>query len=181
MGLSIFLYVLFGFLFGFTFGGLSIIIFGLYSYKKQYKQIEKMLKHKIPLPPSMSAIKKVKNEVSINSRLSRAQEITEQQLNILYSLEAPQQNSLDGEHKNRMYHEVKRLEKEKWSILQSIVDDGHNPRVAIVDQNGELQKIYLKDYVVQSAKQEEVAPRSTTKTPPRKSKPNLTLVKDKED
>jgi hypothetical protein len=164
------------FVLGFLLGGISIIIYGLYSYKRRYKEFSDLLNQTKPILPPLPHLKEKTSMVnpSIKSRLTKAQEITEQQLNILYSMEAPQTNSLDGRNKNRMNQELKRLEEEKQLVLKSIVDDGYNPRVAIVNADGELEKIYLKDYLAQKSM---VKAGATKADVPKKA--TLTLIKDK--
>lgn len=86
---------------------------------------------------------------SVNARLRKVQEITNEQLNMQSYTERPQKNSLDGKHKNRTINEMKRLEEEKREILQSILDDGFDPSISAIDETGEVKSMKLSEYMME--------------------------------
>lgn len=89
-------------------------------------------------------------KMSVNQRMTRVRDITEQQLNLLQMADHPQKNGLDGKYKNNLNAQVKDLEEEKKSLLVSIIDDGHDPFITTVDSTGVVTKIKLSQFMVDS-------------------------------
>lgn len=111
----------------------------------------------------LTRMKKVKNNVldeikkklteqdakraSIIERLKRAQAITEQQLDIRDATDLPSKNALHSRYKNGLISDIKKLEEEKIAILQSILDDGFDPVISVIDDNGHKQELPLSHFV----------------------------------
>lgn len=89
----------------------------------------------------------IKDKKSVNERLSKVKEITTQQLALQAQITMPQKNSLDGKYKNRLMNEVKTLEEEKVQILNSILQDGHDPEVNVLGDDGEPQRMKLSEFL----------------------------------
>ncbi len=87
---------------------------------------------------------------TVHSRLKRAAEISAKQLDIAQAIDQPSKNSLHSKYKNQLVGEVKDLEKEKRSILRSIIQDGFDPDLTITNQTGEKEQISLSQYMLRN-------------------------------
>lgn len=88
---------------------------------------------------------------SIITRLKQAQAITEQQLDIRDATDQPSKNALHSRYKNGLIGDIKKLEEEKIAILQSILNDGFDPVISVVDENGTRQELPLSHFVGKAA------------------------------
>lgn len=86
---------------------------------------------------------------SVKERLKRVQEITQEQMDIQSYAERPQKNSLDGKYKNRSINEMERLDEEKQEILMSILRDGMDPSIGVIDDAGQVKSMKLSEYVAE--------------------------------
>lgn len=84
---------------------------------------------------------------SIIARLKQVQVITDQQLAIQGARDQPSKNALHSRYKNDLIQDIKKLEEEKMAILQSILDDGFDPLMNILDENGQKQELPLSHFV----------------------------------
>jgi len=88
---------------------------------------------------------------SIIIRLKKAQAITEQQLDIRAATDQPSKNALHSRYKNGLISDIKKLEEEKLAILQSILDDGFDPTISVIDEAGQRQELPLSHFVNKAA------------------------------
>lgn len=84
---------------------------------------------------------------SIRVRLVKAQEITQQQLDLRSQTEMPSKNALHSRYKNDLVGEIKKLEEEKLAVLRSILDDGYDPTIVVLDENGQRTELPLSHFV----------------------------------
>lgn len=84
---------------------------------------------------------------SLESRLNRVREITEEQFDLQSHTEGPQKNAMDGKYKNRMGNSIKSLEEEKQTILKSILADGYDPKINVMSQDGSIQEMKLSEFM----------------------------------
>lgn len=96
------------------------------------------------------SLDKLTKKKSIEDRMKRVKEITNDQLDMLQQTDGPQKNALDGKHKNNVNSVIKQLEEEKTDILQSILAEGHDPEITTIDQSGVITKMKLSDFMVYS-------------------------------
>ena len=117
------------------------------EFKKQYSQ-------------SMDAFKDaVKEQVdsleskrdSIKERLIKAQEITQQQLELRAQTDMPSKNAMHSRYKNGLIGEIKKLEEDKRTVLESILKDGYDPIITVVDESGGQKNISLSEFLGVSA------------------------------
>lgn len=130
---------------GFTFGVATVIGISLYLARKTIKKRQakiKSLKNEVN-----DIMKKINNDTSLSDRVSKVKDLTTQQLELRSKAEGPQKNSLHGKHKNTIYAEIKEMEEEKNNILRSILGDGMDPSVAVVDEYGEAKTMKLSEYM----------------------------------
>lgn len=94
-----------------------------------------------------AASKKSKDLKSIDDRMKKVKEITTMQLDLQAGASGPQKNALDGKYKNGLISELKRLEEEKNVILTSIIADGFDPEVTVMDEMGVVTKLKLSEFM----------------------------------
>lgn len=87
---------------------------------------------------------------SVEERMKRIKDITNEQMELMQAQDHPQKNSLDGRYKNGLGAEIKALEEEKTELLISIIEDGHDPEVTTVDATGEIAKMKLSKFIADS-------------------------------
>lgn len=87
---------------------------------------------------------------SISSRMNRVKEITNQQLDLYSQISGPQKNSLHGKHKNNLNGQMKELDDEKAAILNSILADGFDPEISVMDGAGVITKTKLSNFMTES-------------------------------
>jgi hypothetical protein len=131
-----------------------------YRTKVKLEEKVKALKEKLNANASLSEDAKNKEDLlqellntrddvrSIRDRLAKAQEITRQQLDLRDQASQPSKNSMHSKWKNGLISEINSLEEEKRSILESILKDGHDPFVMVLDEEtGSTKKIPLSEFL----------------------------------
>jgi hypothetical protein len=76
-----------------------------------------------------------------------------------------------------MNAELKRLEEEKMTILRSVLDDGYDPKLVMVNESGDRETIKLSDFV---KKRELLEQSSSLDRSVPETKKRLTLVHNSE-
>lgn len=92
-----------------------------------------------------------KKPESVNDRMKRVKVITEKQLDLQNIAQGPQKNAMHGRHKNSLIESIKELEIEKDKILRSILADGFDPHVTIIDETGSIINIKLSKLMEQNS------------------------------
>jgi hypothetical protein len=146
--------------------GLSIayVFYVAYRAKNKLEEKVKLLKEKLnrSIPPAdevkssedlLQQLLNTREDVrSIRDRLAKAQEITRQQLDLRDQASQPSKNSMHSKWKNGLIGEINALEEEKKSILESILKDGHDPFVMVLDEEtGSTKKIPLSEFLGRSS------------------------------
>jgi hypothetical protein len=90
---------------------------------------------------------KSKDKPSLEQRMKRVKDIADEQLELHSRIDGPQKNALHGKHKNSLLSQLKALDEEKTSILQSILSDGHDPRLKTIDGNGVITEMKLSEFM----------------------------------
>lgn len=117
---------------------------------------------------------------SVKDRLSKSFDITERQIGLLGALDMPQSGPLHGKHKNQIVSELKALEEEKMSILKSIIDEGYDPKLVILNAStGVRETVLLSEFL---NKQEALSDNTSKATPPKATptKPKLRVLTKEE-
>lgn len=109
-----------------------------------------------------------KKPESVNSRMKKVKEITQEQLSLQSGAQGPQKNALHGRYKNGLIGRIKELETEKNDILKSILADGFDPEITVMDEAGVVTNIKLSEFMAQNGitmppKQEPVKPAPSAK------------------
>jgi ABC-type phosphate transport system auxiliary subunit len=166
------------FLLGFVLGAVvsigAIAGYGFYQLRK-LKQVKAKITEEIK--------KKIDNldtkRESIRSRLLKAQEITEQQLDLRSQAEMPSKNALHSRYKNGLVGEIRKLEDEKLAVLRSILDDGYDPTIVALDENGQRTELPLSHFIDRATLKQGNSTPASTDLPKRIGK--FTLVKGGKD
>lgn len=133
---------------------------GSASYTEAKKFIDDV-KKKAGLPPDSEETLESKLEKisSIKDKLIRAGQIAQQQAELRDAAQQPSKNAMHSRYKNGLIGEMSKLENEKNDILKSILDEGFDPTITVVDSAGEQKQMTLSEYLSgnQSAMEEEVS------------------------
>lgn len=86
---------------------------------------------------------------TIKPRLQAATQIGEKQMELLALTQQPSMNALHSRHKNGLMREVQALEDEKRAILRSILKEGFDPNLNVLDNRGTQTVIKLSDYMAE--------------------------------
>jgi len=171
MTVLLFVYV---FVMGFAMGFLVQNLIEYYRAKQRKKAVTKLI----------DAIKKYASNVTDNipesvlERLKRAQKIESEQLEMAYANEGPQRGILDGRSRNQISGQIKKLSEEKLELLQSILREGHDPSITVMNE-GKRENMKLSEYMKLNNK---VYSEDTAEEKPvEKPKTKLTLVKNKDE
>lgn len=105
--------------------------------------------------------------ISIQERLNKVKELTNEQLEMLQRADGPQRNALDGKYKNSISRTVKQMEEEKTELLRSILRDGHDPEITTLDPAGVVTKMKLSQYMVESGISTDETTKQDVKAPPK--------------
>jgi hypothetical protein len=101
-----------------------------------------------------NAIKKrpavVKYPQHVADKIRRVKEITREQLNLMPSTGGPQKNALHGKHKNSINRTLSSLEDEKNELLNSILNDGHDPEITSMAGDGTSSKMKLSEFLART-------------------------------
>lgn len=91
--------------------------------------------------------KKTSDKPSLETRMRRVKDITDEQVDLARRADGPQKNSLDGKYKNSLMRQIKALDEEKNEVLNSILADGHDPELTTIDGSGVVSKMKLSEYM----------------------------------
>jgi hypothetical protein len=144
------------FVFGFAIGVLSVLsasyVLVIKARKKMGYKLETLKQKLNSLNDSKEDLKKklqddLSRKDSIKERLLKAQEITKQQLDLRAQTDMPSKNSMHSRYKNGLIGEINKLEEEKRTILESILNDGFDPIVTALDEMGNQRNISLSEFL----------------------------------
>ena len=125
------------FILGTIFGATGIITLALMVAKRSFDKLKK------------EADAKPKTE-SVGSRMKKVKDITTEQLDLQSQAVGPQMNALHGKYKNGLNGRIKELELQKADILKSIITDGFDPQITVVDGAGVVTTIKLSEFLAQT-------------------------------
>ena len=142
MGILIFITI---FITGFTMGGCSVVVWTL----RQVRKIDKVKSELLYQVKQKTSDLEAKRE-SITKRLIEAAEITKTQLALQSQTDMPSKNALHSRHKNKLIGELKDLEMQKISLLRSILEDGFDPTITIMTEDGTKEDLLLSKFLSQA-------------------------------
>jgi hypothetical protein len=138
--------LLLGFVLGFVIGVGLFIGYGYY-------QVNKIRKTKDSLINALKAkAEEIKSkEASIKDRLVEAAKLAQTQMDLRAQAEMPSSNSLHSRYKNGLVAEIADLEQRKIDILRTVLGDGFDPMITVVNDAGVREEIPLSEYVATAA------------------------------
>lgn len=167
--MTVFLYI-YMLIIGFMLGFMANTVYTYHKSKKTRKRLDQLIdvikKH---------AASMVDMPDSVLDRLKQAQKIEADQLNMVYAAEGPQRGILDGRNRQGLSHEIKKLSEEKKELLASIIREGHDPSITVLN-DGKKESMKLSEYMKLNG---EVY--SEDKVVEEKPKTKLTLIKNKDE
>jgi hypothetical protein len=123
-------------------GGAIFVGYGFYQLKKLKRAkahiVEQFKKHSETVQ---------KKELSIKDRLIQAHELAKMQVELKAMAEMPSKNALHSNHKNGLISEIMDLERQKIDILRSILGDGIDPLITVINPSGVREDILLSAYI----------------------------------
>lgn len=114
---------------------------------------------------------------SVSSRMKRVKDITNEQLDIQSATAGPQKNAMHGKYKNGLISRMKELDEQKNEILKSIILDGFDPTITVMDTDGSVAEIKLSEFLAQNGI---IIPPKGSQPPPKPSS-KFTVVKGGKD
>lgn len=131
---------------GMCFGAALFMAYGAYQIHKIRKAKEVLL----------TAITQKAKELddkkdSIKERLIAASELAQAQMAIRAQMEMPSKNALHSRYKNSMVGELQDMETKKLDILRTILAEGFDPMITIINDAGAQDQVPLSSYVDQAA------------------------------
>ncbi len=86
-------------------------------------------------------------QAALEPRMARIKDIAKMQMDMQAAHDGPQRNAMDGKYKNSLMRQMKELEEEKVTILNSIVKDGFDPDVNVVKEDGTSHVVKLSEFL----------------------------------
>ena len=134
------------FMAGTVFGCVFIMCYCYYKINK-IKKVKEDLLSKI----KTKATELNKKESSIKDRLVKASAIAQTQMAIRAQLEMPSKNSLDSKYKNGLVSELQDLEQHKLDLLRTVLAEGFDPLITVINESGNKTEVPLSAYVNEAA------------------------------
>jgi hypothetical protein len=114
-----------------------------------YYQVRKIRKARDTL---LDELKKKAQEMddkreSIKQRLVKASELAQAQTELRAQAEMPSKNSLHSRYKNGLVEEITNLEYQKLDILKTVLAEGFDPMITVLNDAGGKEEMALSVYV----------------------------------
>jgi ribosome-binding ATPase YchF (GTP1/OBG family) len=133
------------FMLGFVSSLITFTAYGWHRLKKTEKAkktfLEELKKRADEIEKSMAPVK---------DKMARVQEITKQQMDLLGMVDQPSKNSLHSKWKNGLNSQIRQLEEEKMEILKSILREGQDPVITVLNEKNERESIKLSEYMARN-------------------------------
>lgn len=130
-------------------------------------------------PTSTSAIQEKIDKIKGSAeKFLKLREITEEQLDLFRATQSPSASASHSRYKNEIMSKMKKLEEEKRSIMHSLLDDGIDPDITVLDETGSTKTMKMSEAIKLPVTVED---RSTDSKTPRKKDGNIIKLFDKGD
>jgi len=111
---------------------------------------------------------------SVKERFKNFQAIAAEQHELISQVDRPSASASHSKYKNKIVGELKALEEKKREILKTILDDGVDVHISMMDSNGQLTKILISELLNGDIP----SPENTESNNPPKVVRKLQLVKE---
>jgi hypothetical protein len=135
------------FLLGLLSGSAMFMGYGVYQFaslKKKRDSLMSQIKTKVKESDEKST--------SIKDRLLKAAELAQAQVALKAQIEMPSKNALHSKYKNDLVHEIQDMEQRKLDLLTTILAEGFDPTITVVNETGKKEEIPLSSYVGQASR-----------------------------
>jgi len=136
------------------------------AFKVYEKEVDKLVKGVNASYKQAELLGSVKERFKIFSKL------TESQRALLGQVDQPSINASHSRFKNSVIRDLKQIEEDKKEVLQSILDDGIDVHISIMDTDGEITKVLISEFLSEQFQSSE----NTESNIPQKVERNLRLV-----
>ena len=131
---------------GMCFGSAMFLVYGWYTVNKMKKTKEVL----------MDAIRQKAKEMdqkkdSIKDRLIKASELAQAQMAVKAQIEMPSKNALHSRYKNGLVSDIQDMEHQKLDILRTVLAEGFDPIITVINDVGGREEIPLSAYVNSAA------------------------------
>jgi hypothetical protein len=134
------------FLLGTFFGMGSFIAYSYYQISKIDK-IKDTLISQIKTRVEEQKAKNLVTSATIKDRLFKASELAQAQMAIRAQMEAPSKNALHSKYKNGLIGELQDMEQQKIDLLRTVLAEGFDPLITVINETGAKTEIPLSTYV----------------------------------
>jgi hypothetical protein len=146
------------FFLGYLCGVLSLIVYGVYRVSRiAAEDVDKEMGEALGIkPPTPAEAKvdireKIKAKIlSVRDRLGEVYAISQRQSELQAAMDMPAQNALHSKHKNGIFQELRNLEDKKHAILESILKDGVDPKIRVLNEDGSQVEMKLSEFVARN-------------------------------
>jgi hypothetical protein len=130
------------YLLGFGMGFGVFVAYGSYQVRKLRKKRDDLFEE-----VKKKALEMETRSSSIRDRLAQASKLAQVQAELRMQAEMPSKNATHSRHKNGLISEMNDLELQKLDILRTILAEGFDPVITVVQDNGSKQDVPLSEYV----------------------------------
>lgn len=135
-------YFMLGFVVGLICGFGSFLLYGMHQLKKARQARNKLVSE---IAKKAQDLEEKKD--SIKNRLKEAARIAQEQLELRAQAELPSMNAAHSRYKNGLVYEIRELERQKIDILKTIIKDGFDPMITVINEAGAREEIPLSAYI----------------------------------
>lgn len=139
-----------------------------------FKRLRKIAKEEMETVAFLAdSLKQAELIGSIKQRFKEFDRLTKDQQNLFKSADAPSRSASHSKFKNSVFSEIKQIEEKKRDILKSILEDGFDAPVQMVDGDGTMTRMRISEVLAKDSK--------TDPIPSQKPERKLRLVKGEKD
>jgi hypothetical protein len=157
------------FLLGAITGAGAFMAYGVYQVTKFRKKRSDLVEE-----IKKEAAKLDERTTSIKERLTKASQLAQAQMDLRNAAEQPSKNATHSKYKNGVISEINDLEQQKLDILRTILAEGFNPIITVVQDGGMKEEIPLSEYVTSAQQNMDAAMGSRKDAPLPPPKPPTT-------
>ncbi|CAM6003918.1 unnamed protein product [Sphagnum balticum] len=127
---------------GMLFGASLVMLYGWYQLNKMKKIKDVLLKQ---IKAKAAEIDQKKE--TIKERLLKASDIAQAQMSVRAQMDMPSKNALHSKYKNDLMLELQEMEQQKLDLLRTILIEGYNPMITVLNESGKKTEMPLSEYV----------------------------------
>ena len=135
------------FLIGLASGYLLCFITMLVIYVRASKNVKKKAGTESVADRTTKLLNQAELIGSVKYRFKLITKLTEEQQNLVSRLEGPSSGPAFSKHRNSVYAQVNDLERQKSEIMETILEDGLDPKISMVTPEGETVDVKLSEYL----------------------------------